>query len=129
MGTNVLPGEPRSGPERSLTMGAPATRPRSAAAHNSKDSTPPPSPSPPLAPQISSSRLNRLFYFISLSSGEQRRPTPSVSFSLSPFLSASGAQSHGPHPPERTEQSQSASIMFLVKFFMKRLQFHSEYIL
>lgn len=91
--------------------------------------TQPPPPSPPLAPQISSSRLNRLFYFISLSSGEQHRPTPSVSFSLSPFLSASGAQNHGPHPPERTEQSQSTSIMFLVKFFMKRLQFDSEYIL
>ena len=27
MGTNVLPGEPRSGPERRFTMGAPATRP------------------------------------------------------------------------------------------------------
>lgn len=35
MGTDVLPGELRSGPERSLTMGATATRPRSAATPSS----------------------------------------------------------------------------------------------
>lgn len=45
---------------------------------------PPPPPSPPLAPQISSSRLNRFFYFISLSSGEQPRPPPSGCLTLKP---------------------------------------------
>lgn len=45
---------------------------------------PPPPPSPPLAPQISSSRLNRFFYFISLSSGEQHRPPPSGCLPLRP---------------------------------------------
>ena len=48
---------------------------------------PPPPPSPLLAPQISSSRLNRFFYFISLSSGEQHRPAP-----LPPPVSPSGPQ-------------------------------------
>lgn len=42
-------------------------------------SPPPPPPLlPPLAPQISSSRLNRPFYFISLSSGEQHRSVLTV---------------------------------------------------
>lgn len=71
-----------------------------------------PSPSfPPLAPQISSSRLNRLFYFIPLSSEEQHRPAPSVSFS--------------PQPPAHKrrcvlwsaqKRSQPSPVMFLIKF-------------
>lgn len=54
---------------------------------------PPPPPSPLLAPQISSSRLNRFFYFISLSSGEQHRPPPFLR--LSPPQVRSSAASSG----------------------------------
>lgn len=120
MGTNVLPGEPRSGPERLFTMGAPATRPllrTTPKAHPPpppprRRCPPPPSP-PPLAPQISSSRLNRLFYFISLSSGEQHRPSPSVSYSFSLFLSACGRTARlisGLHPLKRRAQNKEKSV-------------------
>lgn len=75
---------------------------------------PPPPPPPPLAPQISSSRLNRLFYFISLSSGERHRPSPSVSYSFSLCLSLrrTARLISGLHPPERTKESQSGSTKF-----------------
>lgn len=76
MGANVLLGEPQSGPERIFTMGAPATRP--AAARGLESAAAPKAPFPrttPLVPQISPSRLNRLFYFIPLSSAERRRPS------------------------------------------------------
>lgn len=116
----VWPGErPHNG-----GPGHPSVR-SSSSAHlqkkNTKKSSPPP---PPLAPQISSSRLNRLFYFISLSSGERHRPTPSVSYPPSVSLSLRRAArfKSGLYPLVRTKQSHSRSRGFLIKLFMNPLQ-------
>lgn len=58
--------------------------------------TPPPPPSPPLARQISSSRLNRFFYFISLSSGDQDPPPlPSDCLTLWRTARLASSRAHG----------------------------------
>lgn len=86
-----------------------ATRPRSAAAlssavraHPPHPPNPPPPPSPPLAPQISSSRLNRFFYFISLSSGGATPPPPPHHRHLPSSLWLS-------HPQARSSAASSAA--------------------
>lgn len=75
--------------------------------------TPPPPPSPPLARQISSSRLNRFFYFISLSSGDQD-PPPLLT------VSPSGAQLDS-HPLARAEPKSGpiSKMICLIVWFLR----------